>query len=123
MSNLNRLGQTSSEIGMLADRGYRLLSKLSAGSFATVTKHVSLYQIYSKMLWPTQVFLSEYKASDSKDIERIACKVIDTKQVKGNIVTKFLPRELDILVKIHHPHIIEIHGTLQFRQKYFIFKW
>lgn len=38
MSNLNHLSQTPSEIGALANRGYRLLSKLGEGSYAKVTK-------------------------------------------------------------------------------------
>ncbi|XP_041973356.1 testis-specific serine/threonine-protein kinase 1-like [Aricia agestis] len=51
----------------------------------------------------------------------VACKVIDTAQAPREYLTKFLPRELDILIRVNHPHIIHVSNIFQRRAKYFIF--
>ncbi|XP_072377673.1 testis-specific serine/threonine-protein kinase 6-like [Diabrotica undecimpunctata] len=94
----------------LSTRGYRLLQKLGEGSYA-------------------QVFLAEFittsnKSSDNsseKPSRVLACKIVDVSKAPPDFVKKFLPRELDILVRISHPHIIHIHSIFQRKTKYFIF--
>lgn len=51
----------------------------------------------------------------------LACKVIDTAQAPRDYLTKFLPRELDVLIRINHPHIIHVSHIFQRRAKYFVF--
>lgn len=51
----------------------------------------------------------------------MACKVIDTAQAPRDYLTKFLPRELDVLIRINHPHIVNVSNIFQRRAKYFIF--
>lgn len=51
----------------------------------------------------------------------VACKVIDTAQAPRDYLTKFLPRELDVLIRVNHPHIVNVSNILQRRAKYFIF--
>ncbi|KAG5883912.1 hypothetical protein JTB14_032135 [Gonioctena quinquepunctata] len=97
-----------SEDETLTTRGYRLLRKLGEGSYA-------------------RVFLAEFVGTggtDDKDKEKsklLACKIIDISKAPKDFVKKFLPRELDILVRISHPHIIHIHSIFQRKTKYFIF--
>ncbi|KAK6635568.1 hypothetical protein RUM43_007534 [Polyplax serrata] len=101
------LGQTVSEEVTLNSRGYRLVKKLGEGSYA-------------------KVYLSEYHPVGSNQTPadhktQLACKIIDTTKAPRDFVRKFLPRELDILVKLNHPHIIHVHSIFQRRSKYFIF--
>lgn len=51
----------------------------------------------------------------------MACKVIDTSQAPRDYLTKFLPRELDVLIRVNHPHIVHVSNIFQRRAKYFIF--
>ncbi|XP_033337451.1 testis-specific serine/threonine-protein kinase 3 isoform X2 [Megalopta genalis] len=97
------LSQTASEEAVLFQRGYKFLKKLGEGSYA-------------------KVYLSEYKSDSEPDKnKRLACKVIDTNKAPKDFVRKFLPRELDILVKVNHPHVVHVHSIFQRRAKYFMF--
>ncbi|XP_044730283.1 testis-specific serine/threonine-protein kinase 1-like isoform X2 [Chrysoperla carnea] len=96
---------TASETATLSTRGYKLLKKMGEGSYA-------------------KVYLSEYKPVDAPiDSKKaiLACKVIDTARAPKDFVRKFLPRELNILIKLNHPHIIHVHSIFQRKAKYFIF--
>ncbi|KOX71989.1 Testis-specific serine/threonine-protein kinase 1 [Melipona quadrifasciata] len=100
---MTSLDQTSSEEAVLLTRGYRFLKKLGEGAYA-------------------KVYLAEYKPeSDPERNSTLACKVIDTEVAPKDFVRKFLPRELDILVKLNHPHVVHVHSIFQRRTKYFIF--
>ncbi|XP_076683702.1 testis-specific serine/threonine-protein kinase 6 [Andrena cerasifolii] len=100
MSDLN---QSQSEEAVLFARGYKFLRKLGEGSYA-------------------KVYLAEYKPETEPDKNNtLACKVIDTARAPRDFVRKFLPRELDILVKLNHPHVVHVHSIFQRRTKYFIF--
>lgn len=97
------LTSTSEEL-TLSNRGYKLLKQLGEGSYA-------------------KVYLAEYtyNKSDPGSVKVLACKIIDTSKAPRDFVKKFLPRELDILVKINHPHIIHVHSIFQRKAKYYIF--
>ncbi|XP_076300085.1 testis-specific serine/threonine-protein kinase 6 [Lasioglossum baleicum] len=97
------LSQTVSEEAVLFQRGYKFVKKLGEGSYA-------------------KVYLSEYRSETETDKnKRLACKVIDTSKAPKDFVKKFLPRELDILVKVNHPHVVHVHSIFQRRAKYFMF--
>ncbi|KAH0563805.1 testis-specific serine/threonine-protein kinase 1-like [Cotesia glomerata] len=97
------LKQSSSEEVILKTRGYTILKKLGEGSFA-------------------KVFLSEYKSESDPDKKlSLACKIVNTSKAPQDVVRKFFPRELDILMKLDHPHVVQIHSIIQRRSKYYIF--
>lgn len=102
-SSTNVFLRPSEEI-TLSSRGYKLLNKLGEGSYASV-------------------YLAELTGiSDEKEkAKTLACKILDISKAPKDFVKKFLPRELDILVRINHPHIIHIHSIFQRKTKYFIF--
>ncbi|XP_057660142.1 testis-specific serine/threonine-protein kinase 1-like [Diorhabda carinulata] len=88
---------------VLSQKGYKLFKKLGEGSYAPV-------------------YLTEYTGSRKSDEPRkLACKVIDMKKAPKDFVKKFLPRELEVLALINHPHIIHVQSIFQRKQKYFIF--
>lgn len=96
---------TASEELTLSSRGYKLFKVLGEGSYA-------------------KVYLSEYRplvVDDKAKPKQLACKIVDTQKAAKDFVKKFLPRELDILVKINHPHLIHVHSIFQRKSKYFIF--
>ncbi|XP_044729417.1 testis-specific serine/threonine-protein kinase 3-like [Chrysoperla carnea] len=101
----NDVQTTASETATLSSRGYKLLKKMGEGSYA-------------------KVYLSEYipiDASSDTKTTVLACKLIDTSRAPKDFVRKFLPRELNILIKLNHPHIIHVHSIFQRKAKYFIF--
>lgn len=102
--------ETTSEEITLNTRGYRLLEKLGQGSYA-------------------KVYLGEFKVvkgdesseERSTHVTQLACKVIDTTKAPPTFVQKFLPRELEILLKLNHPHVIHTHSLFRRKSKYYIF--
>ncbi|XP_020292042.1 testis-specific serine/threonine-protein kinase 1-like isoform X2 [Pseudomyrmex gracilis] len=88
---MSHLNQTSSEESILLTRGYKL------------------------------VYLADFKQDETNRNNSLACKIIDTASAPKEFVKRFLPRELDILVKLNHPHIVHVHSIFQRRSKYFIF--
>lgn len=98
----DELHNSPSEELTLSSRGYRILKKLGEGSYA-------------------KVYLAEFTAENQDRKSQLACKIVDTSKAPKDFVRKFLPRELDILVKLNHPHIIHIHSIFQRKNKYFIF--
>ncbi|XP_014298095.2 testis-specific serine/threonine-protein kinase 1 [Microplitis demolitor] len=97
------INQSSSEETTLKTQGYKILKKLGEGSFA-------------------KVFLAEYKPDSEPDSKvNLACKIVDTSKAPKEVVQKFFPRELSILMKLNHPHVVQVHSIFQRNSKYFIF--
>ncbi|CAG9091094.1 unnamed protein product [Plutella xylostella] len=92
---------TQSDIKILREQGFTLEKVVGEGSYAKVYK-------------------STHIIDETRHVV-VACKVIDTAQAHRDYLNKFLPRELDILIRIHHPHIVHVSCIFQRRSKYFIF--
>ncbi|XP_053600475.1 testis-specific serine/threonine-protein kinase 3-like [Plodia interpunctella] len=95
------LNTTQSDLAVLQEKGFILEKMVGEGSYAKVYK---------------ATYLSEESRQNV-----MACKVIDTAQAPRDYLTKFLPRELDVLIRINHPHVIHVSNIFQRRAKYFIF--
>ncbi|XP_050528128.1 testis-specific serine/threonine-protein kinase 2-like [Daktulosphaira vitifoliae] len=93
-------GYKTSTTNALRREGYIILDHISNGSYGEV-RH------------------SKYITENSE--QDLVVKIIDTHQTSKDYVTKFLPRELDILRKINHPYIIYTHSILQRKAVLFIF--
>ncbi|CAK1551957.1 unnamed protein product [Leptosia nina] len=94
---------SGSEQLTLATRGYKMIKKINEGSYA-------------------KVYLAEYRNPNKNDrLSVLACKVIDTNTAPKDFVKKFLPREIEMLIKLNHPHLVHTHSIFQRRYKYFIF--
>lgn len=100
---MSDLLNSASEELTLSSRGYRIIKLLGEGSYA-------------------KVYLADFKNNlGTSNKFQLACKIIDTRKAPRDFVKKFLPRELDILIKLNHPHIIHVHSIFQRKSKYFIF--
>lgn len=95
---------TISDTNIFAERGYSFNQLLGEGSYAKVW--------LVKYVQTTNNKRKEYS---------LACKIIDSKKAPKDFVNKFLPREMDILSKISHPHLIHLHTIYQRKTKFFIF--
>ncbi|GBP56935.1 hypothetical protein EVAR_33992_1 [Eumeta japonica] len=100
-NKLDLLGTTNSDIRLLQEKGYYLQKIVGEGSYAKVYKAVHMWN-------ETQHTV-------------VACKLIDTAQGPREYLCKFLPRELDVLIRVDHPHIVNVSSIFQRRAKYFIF--
>ncbi|KAJ8881298.1 hypothetical protein PR048_017779 [Dryococelus australis] len=89
-----------SDIISMEQKGYHIGEKIGKGSYATV-------------------YRAQY-VTGSKTTS-LACKIIDEKKVPKDFLEKFFPRELDILRKLEHPNIIQVHSILQRESRVFIF--
>lgn len=90
----------ASDMLALKERGYVIGKKIGKGSYATVVS--ALYE-------------------DNKQKIQLACKIVDKAKAPSDFLEKFLPRELDIITKLEHPYIIQVHSILQRGPKIFIF--
>ncbi|XP_072547009.1 testis-specific serine/threonine-protein kinase 6-like [Salminus brasiliensis] len=83
---------TTNEI--LESLGFNVLANIGQGSFGTV------------------------KLAKSKRFEKqVAIKVLDLRLATPSFVRKFLPREIAILRRIRHPHIIQVHEIFKVPSK------
>lgn len=92
--------QKISKTNALKSEGYVILNHLSNGSYGEVC--------HAKYM------------SEDKELNLVV-KIINTDQTSKEYVSKFLPRELDIIRKINHPYIIHTHSILQKKAILFIF--
>lgn len=75
---------------VLKKRGYSLGDTLGEGSYGKV------------------------KAAYSHRLKRkVAIKIIDKKKISQNVLEKFLPREMEALMRLHHPSIIETYEIFE----------
>ncbi|XP_065088013.1 testis-specific serine/threonine-protein kinase 6-like [Ochlerotatus camptorhynchus] len=81
--------------------GYHMGIKIGKGSFSSVR-------------------LAKY-ISKNQNVQTLACKVIDVRKGTEEFVKKFFPRELNVLMKIRHRHIVRIHSILKRERMVFIF--
>ncbi|XP_075210387.1 testis-specific serine/threonine-protein kinase 3-like [Lycorma delicatula] len=96
---------TESDKSVFAEHRYTFNQLLGTGTYA-------------------KVWLVKYSNTDGntkKDNLLLACKVIDNEKSPRTFTRKFLPREIDILSKVKHPHLIQLHSIYQWKTKIFIF--
>ncbi|KAJ8727127.1 hypothetical protein PYW08_015524 [Mythimna loreyi] len=99
---MSELKSSISEEITLSSKGYKLQKFLGEGAYA-------------------KVYLTEFCAKDDSHKVSLACKVIETSKAPRDFVVKFLPREIDVLVRLNHPHLIHVHSIFQRKTKYYIF--
>ena len=79
-------------------KGYDIMEKIGEGAFGKV-----------------------YKAKSTKDGVITAVKVMDTTKMPPKIRDTFLPREIDMLIKVRHPAVLEIYDIFKLAGKIYIF--
>ncbi|XP_055548181.1 testis-specific serine/threonine-protein kinase 1-like [Wyeomyia smithii] len=95
------------DIQALKSRGYLLGRRMATGTFATVMR--------------AKYFEPKTGDGPQKTLD-LACKIVDEGKSKDvEFLTKFLPRELQILAKIEHPNIIQTHSIMRRGSRVFIF--
>jgi len=60
------------------------------------------------------------KQTECPNNTTVACKIIDKKKAAKDFVTKFLPRELDILRRMNHDNVMKVVDIFDFPTKVFI---
>jgi len=98
----HNLNSSPSITSYLHRHGYRLGKIIGEGS-------------YSKVRLTTRYF------SDGTPAYRLASKVISKKKASEDFVTKFLPRELQIVSRLQHPNIVRVYDVVEFDDHVYIF--
>lgn len=101
LSSTNKSYIRNADIEALQKIGYKIGKKIGIGTYATV--------VYS-----------QFTDKLNKTIS-LAAKIIDKNKANTEFLDKFLKRELEILTKLEHPNIIQIHSILQRGSNIFIF--
>ncbi|XP_058834353.1 testis-specific serine/threonine-protein kinase 6-like [Topomyia yanbarensis] len=100
-NELSPFASSSSVSRALNIHGYRIGAKIGKGSFSSVR-------------------LAKW-VSKNQNVTTMACKVIDVRKGTEEFVKKFFPRELSVLMKVRHQHIVKIHSILKRERMVFIF--
>ncbi|CAO1431236.1 unnamed protein product [Diamesa hyperborea] len=98
----NMVKRNRSDISALVRRGYQFGKKIGKGSYGNVVT-------------------AKYQDPNSEDSIDLACKYVNKDKAPKDFLDKFFPREIKVLTKITHPHIIKIHSILQSGATVFIF--
>lgn len=77
-----------SDTSFLAKKQLHVWKKIGEGSFS-------------------KVYLTKFDEMANEKLKLVATKVINKNRVSVKFVEKFLPRELDVLVKLKHPNIVQ----------------
>ncbi|VVC44543.1 Protein kinase domain,Protein kinase-like domain,Serine/threonine-protein kinase, active site [Cinara cedri] len=96
----HKVGTQLSKTNTLKSEGYIILDHISTGGYGEV-HHAKYIQ-------------------DDKELNLVV-KIIDTNLSSKEYVSKFLPRELDVIRKINHPYIVHTHSILQKKAILFVF--
>ncbi|XP_047111819.1 testis-specific serine/threonine-protein kinase 3-like [Schistocerca piceifrons] len=86
---------------VLQQRGFRLGRTIGGGSYSKV-----------RTAW--------FRRPRGRPL-RCACKQLDCRQAPKDFVARFLPRELEVLRAVTHPHIVQIFDVVGFGSQIFIF--
>lgn len=100
-SKLDKLSKSAkyTNENVLLSKGFKIVKNLGKGAFGSV------------------VLLEDFNSEPSR---LLACKIIDSRKASPDYNLKFIPRELEILSKIEHPHIIFVHYIFSSQDKIFI---
>jgi len=71
---------------------------------------------YSKVKLTTK-----YMPDDRTAAYRLATKIINKEKASEDFVTKFLPRELQIVTRLQHPNIVRVYDVVEFDHHVYIF--
>lgn len=99
-NKVHKTDKKLSNTNALKPEGYIILNHISNGSFGEV-RH------------------AKYINEDNE--LNLVVKIIDTEKTSKEYVSKFLPRELDVIRRINHPYIIHTHSVLQKKAILFVF--
>jgi len=80
---------STSDSSFLVHRRLHLWKKIGEGSFS-------------------KVYLAKFGDTEDDKVTLIATKVINKNRVSTKFVEKFLPRELDVMIKLRHPFIVQV---------------
>ncbi|KAK5645017.1 hypothetical protein RI129_006317 [Pyrocoelia pectoralis] len=97
---INRNNETSENVKCLKQLGYIIGKKIGEGAYSKVC-----------------VALFTHNGVRTK----IACKIINKKNVHSDLMKKFLPREISIISMIDHPNIINILNILEINKVVYMF--
>lgn len=65
----------------------------------------------------SKVYLAQIKRhnpnSHARSVRKIACKIIDGRRSSAEYINRFFPRELKIMQKLSHPHIVTIFKMIE----------
>ncbi|EDO37143.1 predicted protein [Nematostella vectensis] len=93
------MARFSEEARVLRDRGYQFVDngRLGEGTYAKV-----------KCAYSTQL------------ANHVAVKIIDKKRAPSDFINKFLPREMVVIKRLRHKHIIQVLDLFEVREKVYV---
>lgn len=86
---------------ILQDKGYELGKTIGEGSYCKVKTAIRRF-------------------NDGRCMA-MACKIVNKRKASNEFVTKFLPREINIIRNLRHPNIIHVFEVFESPEQVFIF--